>query len=176
MNAYYISGYVIDGDFVVMNNKALIALTLIACFIGLLTWQIIWLYRNKDNRIKPIVSVILIITDIVFTVLFEIFMIPFLRSTVGFDVVVMENWFGDIEDPIVYRFGAGCWEITITFVKTIGYITGQCILLKGQSKMQFISSILLHIGIGILGFMYIFEYAEGHNFLDLIRLILKGGY
>ena len=76
MNAYYISGYVIDGDFVVMNNKALIALTLIACFIGLLTWQITWLYRNKDNRIKPIVSVILIITDIVFTVLFEIFIIP----------------------------------------------------------------------------------------------------
>ena len=81
-----------------MNNKALIALTLIACFIGLLTWQIIWLYRNKDNRIKPIVSVILIITDIVFTVLFEIFIIPFLQSAVGFDVVEMENWFGDIED------------------------------------------------------------------------------
>jgi len=122
---------------------------------------------------QTVKSVLIILLDFIFLVLFVFFIPSFLRSTVGFDVIEYENWFGDIENPIRCRFGAGCCELTIILARLIGFIIVQCKILKENSKIQLIISIVLHIIIGILGLIFYFRYADGPSFIYMLQTLFN---
>ena len=101
-------------------------------------------------KYKKTVSGILTIIDIILLVLFVLY-IPYLFWHIfGADFIEYENWFGELDEPIKYRFGAGSAEITFIIIKFIGFIIAQCKLLKGQNKKMLVILILLHIVVCIL--------------------------
>ncbi|SCY49173.1 hypothetical protein SAMN02910370_02784 [Lachnospiraceae bacterium XPB1003] len=121
---------------------------------------------------KKIVSIILVIADIILLVLF-VTIIPYIfRDIFGFDFVEYENWFGSIDDPIQYCFGAGSAEILFVIIRVVSFTIAQCKLLKGQSKVQMGVFILLHVVIAVLGMIYCFTFSDGANIIYNIRRLL----
>ena len=119
---------------------------------------------------KKTVSIILIITDILLLVLFVLIIPNLFWHIFGSDFIEYENWFGELDNPIRYRFGAGSAEIAYILIRIIGFIIAQCKLLKGQNKTLVIF-ILLHFVIGILGLIYCFKFANGANIIYNIRMM-----
>ena len=118
---------------------------------------------------RKTVSIILIITDIILLVLL-VMCIPYIfRDVFGFDFVEYENWYGNLDEPIRYRFGAGSAEILYILIRVIGFTIAQCKLLNGQSKRPLVIVILLHIVIAVLGLIYCFKYSDGANIIYNIR-------
>lgn len=97
---------------------------------------------------------------------------PVTPRTVPSDTVTPENWFGTIDDPIQYCFGAGSAEILFVIIRVVSFTLAQCKLLKGQSKGQLGVSILLHVVIAVLGLIYCFIYADGANIIYNVRQLL----
>ena len=114
----------------------------------------------KNNRI---VSIILIIVDIILLVLFILFIPNLFWHIFGSDFIEYENWFGNLDETIKYRFGAGSAEILFILIRVIGFAIAQYKLLKEQSKKMSVIFILLHIAIAALGLIYCFKYADGVN-------------
>mgnify|MGYP007016109705 FL=1 len=83
-----------------------------------------------------------------------------------------ENWFGTIDDPIQYCFGAGSAEILFVIIRVVSFTLAQCKLLKGQSKGQLGVFILLHVVIAVLGLIYCFIYFDGANIIYNVRQLL----
>ena len=121
---------------------------------------------------KKIVSILLILTDIILTVLFVLYLPYIFRDIFGFDFIEYENWFGDLDEPIKYRFGAGSAETLFILIRAIGFIIAQKKILKGQSKILSVIFILLHIVIAVLGLFYCFKYSEGAGIIYNIKILL----
>ena len=120
---------------------------------------------------KKIISAIFIISDIILLALFVLYIPYVFRHIFGSDFIEYENWFGELDDTIKYRFGAGSAEIAFISIKIIGFIIAQCRSLKEQSKRMLFIFILLHIVIGVLGLIYCFKFADGANIIYNIQLM-----
>ena len=120
---------------------------------------------------KRVISIICVISDLILLGIFIRFIPSFFRNTVGYDVIEDEDWFGEMESQIQYRFGAGCCELTFILLKMIFFVIGQFRLLKSSARIQMVLCIILHIIIGVLGLMYYFRFADGPFFLYLIESI-----
>ena len=120
---------------------------------------------------KKTASIIMIIIDIVLLLLFVSYMPYIFRSVFGADFIEYENWFGELDETIKYRFGAGSAEISFIILRTIGFIIVQCKMLRGQSKRPLVIFILLHFVITVLGLIYCFKYADGANIIYNIQKI-----
>ena len=122
-------------------------------------------------KYKKTVSIIITIIDIILLVLFVLY-IPYLFWHIfGADFIEYENWFGELDEPIKYRFGAGSAEITFIIIKFIGFIITQCKLLKGQNKIMLVILILIHIVVCVFSLIYCFKYADGANIIYNIQLL-----
>ena len=126
---------------------------------------------NEHMKNRKTWSIFLVIADIILLVLFVLYVPYIFRHIFGFDFIEYENWFGELDDPIRYRFGAGSAEIAFILIRVIGFIIAQCKLLKGQSKRPLVVFILLHFVIAVLGFVYCFKYADGANIIYNIQLL-----
>jgi hypothetical protein len=120
---------------------------------------------------KKIVSILLVLADITLAVLFVLYLPYIFRDIFGFDFIEYENWFGDLDEPIKYRFGAGSAEILFILIRVIGFIIAQCKLLKGQGKIAPVIFSLLHIAIAVFGLIYCFTYADGANIIYNLQLL-----
>ena len=122
----------------------------------------------KKNKI---VSIILILIDIILLVLFVLYIPNLFWHIFGSDFIEYENWFGELDQTIRYRFGAGSAEILFILLRVVGFIIAQCKLLK-EHRILLVIFILLHIIIGVLGFIYCFKFADGANIIYNIQLLL----
>lgn len=122
----------------------------------------------KKNKI---VSIILILIDIILLVLFVLYIPNLFWHIFGSDFIEYENWFGELDQTIRYRFGAGSAEILFIILRVVGFIIAQCKLLK-EHRILLVIFILLHIIIGVLGFIYCFKFADGANIIYNIQLLL----
>ncbi|MCR5686075.1 MAG: hypothetical protein K6G81_11805 [Lachnospiraceae bacterium] len=120
---------------------------------------------------KKIASIILIIIDIILLVLFASYIPYIFRHIFGSDFIEYENWFGELDETIKYRFGAGSAEILFIILRVIGFTIAQIKLLKGQRKGLSVIFILLHFVIAVLGLVYCFKYADGANIIYNIRIL-----
>ena len=121
---------------------------------------------------KKTVSVILIIIDIILLVLFVTVIPNIFWHIFGCDFIEYENWFGELDETIKYRFGAGSAEILFILIRFIGFTIAQFKILKGQSKRPLIVFILLHFVIAVLGLIFCFKYSDGANIIYNISLML----
>jgi hypothetical protein len=121
---------------------------------------------------KKVVSGILIIVDIILLVLFVLYLHYIFCHIFGPDFIELENWFGELDETIRYRFGAGSAEIIFILIRAIGFIIAQHKILKGYSKKASVIFILLHIVIAVLGLFYCFKYAEGAGIIYNIKILL----
>ncbi|MCR4792955.1 MAG: hypothetical protein K5871_09395 [Lachnospiraceae bacterium] len=119
---------------------------------------------------RKTVSIILAIADMILLALFVSYIPYIFRHIFGFDFIEYENWFGELNDPIRYRFGAGSAEVVFILLRIIGFVIAQCKLLKGQSKRLLYVFIILHFLIAVLGLIYCFVYADGANIIYNIQL------
>ena len=115
----------------------------------------------------------LIILDMILLVLFVFFITGFLRSFIGPDVIEYENWNGEFENPLVLRLGSGFWGLMIILIRMIGFIILQNKLLKGNSRVLFVISVIAHAVIGVLGFMYWIKWGDGPFFIYMIQLLFE---
>ena len=120
---------------------------------------------------KRIASIILVIIDIILLVLFVLYIPYIFRDIFGFDFIEYENWFGELDEPIQYRFGAGSAEILFILLRVIGFTIAQCKLLKEQKKGIFVIFILVHFVIAVLGLIYCFKFSDGANIIYNIQLL-----
>lgn len=118
-------------------------------------------------------SKVYMLLDFILLVLFVAFIPALLRRTVGGDVVEYENWFGDLSNPIEYRFGEGCWEITILLFKMVFFIVCQCKILKGLNTKRLFWTVVYHAVLCVLGLVYVFKYAGGSSFIYLIQCLMS---
>ena len=118
-------------------------------------------------------SIFYIIVDLVMLVLFVLFIPAMLRKTLGFDVIVYEDWLGQLSSTRGYNFGAGSAEFFIIVVKLAAFIIAQRRLLRGGDVRQLRLAVAAHIVIGILGFVYYFVFADGGNLIYIIQTILN---
>lgn len=120
---------------------------------------------------KTVLSITMVLIDFLLLVLFIFFIPSLLVDLVGFDVTEYENWSGELQNQVVFRLGAGFWEVMIILIKMIGFITGQCAILKDKGNVQKMIFIVLHIVIGILGLIYVFRFGHGPNLVYLIQTL-----
>ena len=120
---------------------------------------------------KTVLSITMVLIDFLLLVLFIFFIPSLLVDLVGFDVTEYENWSGDMQNQVVFRLGAGFWEVMIILIKIIGFIIGQCAILKDKGNVQKMIFIVLHIVIGILGLIYVFRFGHGPNLVYLIQTL-----
>lgn len=66
---------------------------------------------------------------------------------IGPDVIVYENWFGDLENSVVYRFGIGSVELLISLLQVVLFVWIEIRLYKKKkvSKLYNRVAIVLHI-------------------------------
>ncbi len=121
------------------------------------------------NRVK---SIILIIIDIILLVLFVLYIPQILWHIAGPDFIEYENWNGAMSNPIRFRFGAGCCELTFILARIIGFIIAQRKLLQNISKKQLIIAVIIHSIICVLSLIYFIRFADGKNIIYNIRILL----
>lgn len=121
---------------------------------------------------KKTVSIILVLIDIILLVLFVLYLHYMFWHIFGPDFIELENWFGELDETIRYRFGAGSAEIIFILIRAIGFIIAQKKLLKRHSKKTSVIFILLHIVIAVLGLFYCFKYSDGADIIYNLRILL----
>lgn len=121
---------------------------------------------------KKIISVVLVVVDIIILVLFVLFLHYIFLHIFGPDFIEYEDYFGQMDSTIDYRFGAGSAEIAFILIRVIGFIIAQRKLLKEQSKKLLIDFVVVHIVIGILGLIYCFRFADGADLIYNIQWLL----
>ena len=84
---------------------------------------------------KKTVSIILVLIDIILLVLFVLYLHYMFRHIFGPDFIELENWFGELDETIRYRFGAGSAEIIFILIRAIGFIIAQKKILKGNMHL-----------------------------------------
>ena len=114
---------------------------------------------------KEFLILLLVVIDIIILILMVLFGVGLIHDIVGSDVIEYENWFGDLDDPIRYRFGAGCWEYTVFIAKLIIFIVIQ---IKQAVKNSFrkpllIAGIFMHLIIFAAGFLYVYNFGDGYS-------------
>ena len=120
---------------------------------------------------KTVLSITMVLIDFLLLVLFIFFIPSLLVDLVGFDVTEYENWSGELQNQVVFRLGAGFWEVMIILIKMVSFIIGQCAILKDKGNVQKMIFIVLHIVIGILGLIYVFRFGHGPNLVYLIQTL-----
>lgn len=120
---------------------------------------------------KKTVSIILVLIDIILLVLL-LYLHNMFWHIFGPDFIELENWFGELDETIRYRFGAGSAETLFILIRAIGFIIVQKKILKGHSKKMSVIFILLHIVIAVLGLFYCFKYADGADIIYNLRILL----
>ena len=92
----------------------------------------------------------------------------------GYDIIEYENWFGTIDNPIRYRFGAGTAEYLFVTVKAIFFIVKEKLLMKksGNTSKAIYIPIALHIIILILGVYISVNYLSGCFITDLFEYVI----
>lgn len=123
-------------------------------------------------RHKNIYSLILVLLDFTLLVLFIFFIPSLLVDLVGFDVTEYENWSGELQNQVVFRLGAGFWEVMIILIKMLGFTIWQCRISKIKRNVVKYILVALHVVIGILGLMYVFRFGHGPNLVYSIQTLL----
>ena len=90
---------------------------------------------------------ILLPVDILLSWVFFYLCDMWLMDIFGPDVIVYENWFGDIENPVVYRFGRCSAELLIALLQAVLFVWIEVILYKKKkiSKAYTCIAIVLHV-------------------------------
>ena len=127
--------------------------------------------ESGKSKMKSFVSIMLIILDVIFLVMFVLFIPTLLWHIVGPDFIELENWSGEISNPIRYCFGAGTCEFIFIVTRLIAFIIIQIGLLKDNSKVRKTITILVHTVIGVIGMIYFFVCADGANIIYNLQLI-----
>lgn len=120
---------------------------------------------------KKTVSIILVLIDIILLVLL-LYLHNMFWHIFGPDFIELENWFGELDETIRYRFGAGSAETLFILIRAISFIIVQKKILKGHSKKTSVIFILLHIVIAVLGLFYCFKYVDGADIIYNLRILL----
>ena len=94
---------------------------------------------------KTVLSITMVLIDFLLLVLFIFFIPSLLVDLVGFEVTEYENWSGELQNQVVFRLGAGFWEVMIILIKMIGFIIGQCAILKDKGNVQKMIFIVLQM-------------------------------
>ena len=115
--------------------------------------------KNK----KELLIGLLVVIDFVLLAFMVFFGVSLLHDIVGYDCVIYENWDGALENPTVYRFGAGCWEYTILIFEFLLFTVLQIFLaVKYKFRIPLvIVGLFLHLVILVLGLAYIFKFGDG---------------
>ena len=83
---------------------------------------------------NKVISIMLIVLDVIMLLLFVFVLTGFLRSVFGADIIEYENWNGQLEDPLLLRFGSGFWGLMFILVRMVVFVIAQKKILKGRSK------------------------------------------
>ena len=119
----------------------------------------IWVYSLE--------TVIFAAADILILLGFLIFLTDILKDMVGLDYIELENWYGDIENPIRCRFGIGCCQYTFELVKFIVLIVlhKRMIKVHKESPKRLIAPVIVHLI--LLGFGMYIVTRGGYGWLAL---------
>ena len=132
---------------------------------------------KQGNRSRQIiVSVILVLIDIaLFIALVKVFSWP-LVNLVGYDIADYENWFGELDNSRVYRFGAGCYECLFILLKAavLIFIEKKNYIKSRGSKLIFVIAIIIHVILFVLFMAYLCRFLDGTNVYWILRYYLTG--
>ena len=117
------------------------------------------------------ISIAFVALDLILFVVFMRFFTGPLQEIVGYDITEYENWYGTLENPVVYKFGIGCYEYLFVFIKAIVFIVLETIAsVKNKgSKRLLVFAILTHIILLVLSVLYIYNYGEGWQIFELLK-------
>ena len=109
---------------------------------------------NRHMKNKKTISIILVFIDTILLVLSILFFHSIFMHILGADFIEYENWFGELDKTIKYRFGAGSAELLFILIRAICFIIAQKKILKEYSEKTSAIFITLHIVIAVLGLIY----------------------
>ena len=103
---------------------------------------------------NKVISIMLIVLDVIMLLLFVFVLTGFLRSVFGADIIEYENWNGQLEDPLLLRFGSGFWGLMFILVRMVVFVIAQKKILKGRSKPMLVIAVISHTVISVLCILY----------------------
>lgn len=126
---------------------------------------------SKGSKLPRILTVG---ADAVISFLFIAFAVDLISLYVGGDVIIYENWFGDLENPVQCRFGSGCVELTFVLLKLALFVAGEIVYYtrKKLGKTGTVVAILLHVAIAGFLVWYVFAYGDGGGVICLIEQLM----
>lgn len=100
--------------------------------------------NKRQNRVW-LVGIILLADILLSWVIFYICDM-WLMEIFGPDIIVYENWFGELDNPVRYRFGIGSVELLLTLLQAVWFVWIEIKLYKKKkvSKVYTYIAIALH--------------------------------
>ena len=128
----------------------------------------IWVYSLE--------AVIFAAVDILILLGFLIFLTDILKDLVGLDYVELENWYGDIENPIRCRFGVGCCQYAFELIKFVVMIVlhNRLIRVHKESKKRLIVPVIIHVILLCIGMFLVTRGGYGWLALGMFRDMITG--
>lgn len=94
-----------------------------------------------------------------------------LSDIFGPDIIVYENWFGDLDNPVEYRFGIGSVEILTTLLQAVLFMYIEITLYKKKKALKVYTCIA--VGIHALNFLFwILFYLEWNAWISIPEFLL----
>ena len=90
---------------------------------------------------------IILLADILLSWIIFFICDMWLMDIFGLDIIVYENWFGELDNPVRYRFGIGSMEMLLTLLQAVLFVWIEVTLYKKKkvSKVFTRIAIVLHV-------------------------------
>ncbi len=114
---------------------------------------------------------IILLADILLSWIFFSICDMWLCDIFGSDIVEYENWLGNLDNPVAYRFGIGSVEILITLLQAVLFVYIEIMLYKKEKafKVYTCIAILIHV----LNFLlWILFYIDWNAWISIQEFLL----
>lgn len=99
------------------------------------------------------------------------FICDMLSWRIGPDIIVYENWFGELENPVRYRFGIGSVELLLALFQAILFVWVERKLYKKEKVSRTYTCIA--IALHVLNFLiWVLFYIEWNGYVGIPRGLL----
>lgn len=99
------------------------------------------------------------------------FICDMLSWRIGPDIVVYENWFGDLDNPVRYRFGTGSVELLLALLQAFLFVWVERKLYKKEKVSRMLTRIA--IALHILNFLiWVLFYIEWNGYVTIPEIWL----
>ncbi len=99
------------------------------------------------------------------------FICDMLSWRIGSDIIVYENWFGDLENPVRYHFGIGSVELLFALLQAILFVWVERKLYKKEKVSRTYTCIA--IALHVLNFLiWVLFYIEWNGYVGITRGLL----